>query len=63
MTNKVAVLRGYTKQVMAYGDEVDLSLLVKPDTDTDGVFHAWDSDEQEFINVRGWMFCLEEMPQ
>ena len=61
MTNNVAVLKGYTEEVIAYGDGINLSLLIKPDTDIDDVFKAWDSDEQEFVNVNGWMFTFEEV--
>ena len=63
MTDNVAVLQGYTKEVMAYGGGIDLFLLIKPETDIDGVFTAWDSDMQEFINVNGWLFIIEELPQ
>ena len=57
MTDNVAVLDGYTKEVQLenyQGDE--LYLLVKPDTDLGESFKAWCTDEQEFIRVSGWLW-------
>ncbi len=54
-----AVLDGYTQEVHAFADHVELYLLVKPGTDTDDTFRAWDMDAQEFIRVNGWMFVIE----
>ena len=36
-----------------------MALLVKPGTDFDTRFKAWDRDEQEFIRVNGWLFTIE----
>lgn len=60
MTDNVATLQGYTKHVLAFSDQFDLDLLVKPDTDFDDAFKAWDTDAQEFIRVNGWLFTIEE---
>jgi hypothetical protein len=35
-----------------------LNLLVKPNTDMDGTFRAWDIDEKEFIAVNGWNYSF-----
>ena len=60
MTDSIAMLDGYTQEVHAIADEgLELYLLVKPDTDFDGHFSAWDMDEQEFLLVTGWMFTIE----
>ena len=60
MSNNIAVLDGYTQEVHAIaGEGLELYLLVKPDTDFDGHFRAWDMDAQEFITVTGWMFNIE----
>ena len=59
MTDNVAILDGYTKEVTLYSSEVDLYLLVKPDADLEGTFKAWDMDMQEYINVNGWLFTEE----
>ena len=52
MSDNVAVMEG--------GDGMDLYLLVKPDTDFDSTFRAWDTDNQEFIRVNGWLFVVTE---
>ena len=60
MTDNVAVLAGFTTEVHANaGGEIDLYLLVKPDTDFDTTFKAWDTDEQEWLFVNGWLFVIE----
>lgn len=59
MTDAIATRDGYTKEVMLTSDEYDLFLLIKPDTDLDDRFKAWDTDEQEFIMVNGWLFTAD----
>jgi hypothetical protein len=59
MTDNVAVLQQFTEEVIASGGGYELYLLVKPDTDFDSTFRAWDMDEQEFIQVNGWLFTIE----
>lgn len=53
-------LQGFTRAVTADSDMVTLSLLIKPDTDLDDRFKAWDTEEQEFIMVNGWLFTVED---
>ena len=60
MTDNVAVLDGFTREVIADSDRHTLYLLVKPDTDFDDRFRAWDTDEQEFIFVNGWLFSVDD---
>lgn len=59
MTDNVAVLAGFTQEVVATSDVYEFYLLVKPDTDYDSAFKAWDMDAQEFIRVNGWLFSVE----
>jgi hypothetical protein len=59
MTDNVAILDGYTKEVYMEGGGFDLNLLVKPDTDLDGPFKAWDMGEQAYIKVNGWNFTQD----
>jgi hypothetical protein len=61
MTDSVAVLDGYTKELMAYSDGADMFILVKPDTDLDSRFKAWDSDNQEWVYINGWLFTFENI--
>ena len=56
MSDNVAVLEGYTREVVATTADHDLFLLVKPDADLDGIFRAWDMDNQEWLLVNGWMY-------
>ena len=45
----------YTRRVTVHGDGITLDLMVKPDTDFDSAFKAWDRDAEEFIRVAGWL--------
>lgn len=56
MTDNIATFEGFTFELMAEGGDYLLHLLVKPDTDLDGSYKAWDCDEQEFLRVNGWLF-------
>ena len=62
MTDNVAVLDGFTKEIMAYTHSLgpDLHLMVRPDDHLDGRFRAWCCDEQEYIMVNGWMYDIED---
>lgn len=61
MTDNVAVLEGYTRELMAYSSAGDLFILVKPGADLDDTFKAWDSDNQEFVRISGWLWTFEEL--
>lgn len=60
MTDNVAVMEGYTKDVVLENYSAELYLLVKPDTDLGERFRAWDTDNQEWIIVNGWLFSVAE---
>ncbi len=51
---------GFTRAVFASSDSFDLELLVRPDTDFDDRFTAWDIDAEELLAVNGWLFEIEE---
>jgi hypothetical protein len=55
MTDNVAVLKGYTQEAEIEIGGTTLFLLVKPETDFDSRFCAWDTDMQEFLNINGWL--------
>jgi hypothetical protein len=61
MGDNGAVLEGFTEQIVAAGNGIELYLLVKPGTDLDSRFKAWDADNQEFVWVNGWLFAIEGM--
>ncbi len=58
MTDNIAVLQGFTKEVVIENESLTLFLLVRPETDLGGQFKAWDTDNQEFIRVNGWLFSV-----
>ena len=60
MVNGAAIKTGYTVEVEACsGEGLDLHLLIRPDTNTDDQFRAWDCDAQEWLLVSGWLFTFE----
>ncbi|MBY5581869.1 hypothetical protein [Rhizobium leguminosarum] len=63
MTDNVAVLDGFTREIIADSGNHTLYLLVKPTTDFGDRFKAWDMDEQEYIHVNGWLFTCEDVEQ
>lgn len=58
MTDNVAILDGYTEEYHAVWSGNETDLLVKPRTDLNGYFKAWDMHCQEYIQVRGWNYEL-----
>jgi len=56
MSYNVAVMAGFTVEVIATCSEHELYLLVRPDTDFESTFKAWDTDNQEWIKVNGWLY-------
>jgi hypothetical protein len=63
MTDNIATLRGFTRYVLAGSDQASLHLLIRPDTDLDSTFRAWDTDGQTWIKVNGWLFSFEDIEQ
>lgn len=61
MTDNVAVLDGYTEGYLASCDQADLFILVKPGTDFDSTFKAWDSDNQEYVRINGWLWTFDKV--
>lgn len=59
MTDAIALLHGYVREIVAEGGGMTLNLLVKPDADFDGRFKAWDRDAEGLIAVNGWLFEIE----
>lgn len=58
MSDNIAVLEGYTEGYLAECSSHDMFILVKPDTDFDSTFKAWDSDNQEFVRINGWLWTF-----
>jgi hypothetical protein len=59
MTDNIAILDGYTAEWIGEADDITLYILIKPGTDFDSTFTAWDTDNQEYIRINGWLFCFE----
>jgi len=63
MTDNVAVLAGYTVELFAKSEACSMPILVKPCTDLDGRFRAWDMDAQEFVFIHGWLWTFDQGEQ
>ena len=59
MSDNIATLEGYTVGYLAIAGMNEVHILVKPDTDLDSTFKAWDCDDQEWIMVNGWLCTFE----
>lgn len=55
-------LTDYSREILAFGGGMDLYLRVLPGADLEGLFKAWDADEQEFIYVKGWLWEIQDYP-
>lgn len=60
MSDNAAVLEGFTVEIIAGYQDIALYLLVRPGTDYDSRFTAWDMDGQEYIRVNGWLATISE---
>tara|TARA_B110000971_G_scaffold184494_1_gene192277 strand:- start:48 stop:242 length:195 start_codon:yes stop_codon:yes gene_type:complete len=55
-TDNHAQRLGYTQTAHITDGIIELYLLVKPDVDLDSRFKAYDTDNQEWLTVNGWLF-------
>lgn len=60
MSDNDATLSGFNRAITAHHLGTELFLYVRHDADLDGRFKAWDSDNQEYIHVNGWVCTIEE---
>ncbi|WP_068090919.1 hypothetical protein [Novosphingobium rosa] len=63
MTKDQAIAAGYTQPVFATTGTLDLELLIRPGTDYDSAFGAYDLNEGEMLKVNGWNFDFEDMTE
>jgi hypothetical protein len=61
MDDNGAVLEGYTREVMGRYVDLKLFMLVKPDTDFNSRFRAWDMDAQRYVMINGWMLNIQDI--
>lgn len=54
-SDNAAVLAGFTRSVLLEGEGASFAALIKPDTDLDGTFEAFDTDNQEWLMISGWL--------
>lgn len=54
-TDNEAVMRGYTRHVLIEIGDCSFAALIQPDTDLDSAFKAFDTDNQEWLRVNGWL--------
>lgn len=55
-----AMSRGYTRSVYVEADFGGFAALVRPDVDLDDTFKAFDTDNQEWLMVNGWICTTED---
>jgi hypothetical protein len=48
---------------MAISDQHEFACLVKPDADLDGVVKVFNTDDQEWLHLNGWLFSFEDTEQ
>jgi hypothetical protein len=64
MSDNIAILEGFTTEIMCETEDGVLFLLVKPNTNFAGIYRAWDTDSQKFITLGGkcarWNMCYAE---
>jgi hypothetical protein len=58
MTDNVAILAGFTREVWASCEEREGPFLIQPDANLDDYVRAWNMDTQAFEQLNGgmWMF-------
>lgn len=60
--DNTAVMKGYTRHVEIETGMYILTCLIHPETDLDDRFLAFDTDEQEWIYINGWLVTgVEEL--
>lgn len=59
-SDNAAVMRGYTRHVQITAGDDEFTALVQPDTDLDGSFRCFDTDNQVWLTVNGWLCLIED---
>lgn len=61
-TTRAAERAGFTRAVYLEGDYGGFAALIEPDADLDDRFRAFDTDNQEWVDVSGWLLSdVEEL--
>jgi hypothetical protein len=60
MLNEISARRaGFTVPIIADASPCTLELLVRPGTDFDATFAAYDRNANEMLQIHGWHFLIE----
>lgn len=59
MSDNIATLEGFTVGYIAECGLMNVHILVKPETDLDSRFKAWDCDNQQWLNIFGYVWTFE----
>lgn len=54
-----ARMNGYTEEYLADCDMASCQILVRPGTDLDSTFKAYDADNCEMLRINGWLWTFE----
>ena len=54
-SDNAAVMRGYTRHVILSGEGAGFAALVMPGADLGETFKCFDTDNQEWLIVSGWL--------
>lgn len=56
-------MAGFTRHVIASSDQHEFACLVKPDADLDDVVKVFNTDDQEWLRLNGWLFTFGDAEQ
>ena len=54
-TDNAAMMAGYTRPVLIDIQHGSVAALVRPDQDFDDAFPCFDTDNQEWLTINGWL--------
>ena len=58
-----AVMAGFTKHVVAISEQHEFACLINPIHDLDGVVKVFNTDDQEWLSLNGWLWSFEEIEE
>lgn len=60
-TSETAIAKGFTRPVYIDFGSMDVEALIRPETDLDGRFKAFDIANNEWLNINGWLATVEDV--
>lgn len=61
VSKEQAILAGFTDAYLISSGMLDFEVWVKPNTDFDTKFLAYDWEEQEYLWINGWLFTFDKL--